>query len=86
MITSVGMFSAFADPAQLGFHPVYLALAIASGSKPLPWMNDSGFWVIGKMSGMTERETLKTITVMLSIAGTTGLLVTMFLAKVMPMI
>jgi len=38
------------------------------------------------MSGMTERETLKTITVMLSIAGTTGLLVTMFLAKVMPMI
>ena len=86
MITSVGRFSAFADPAQLGFHPVYLALAIASGSKPLPWMNDSGFWVIGKMSGMTERETLKTITVMLSIAGTTGLLVTMFLAKVMPMI
>ena len=59
--------------AQLGFHPVYLALAIACGSKPLPWMNDSGFWVIGKMSGMTERETLTTMTVMLSITGVVGL-------------
>jgi gluconate:H+ symporter, GntP family len=86
MITSVGMFASFATAAQLGFNPVYLALAIASGSKPLPWMNDSGFWVIGKMSGMTERETLTTMTVMLSITGVVGLVFVMVLAKVWPMV
>lgn len=85
MITSVGMFAGFASAAQLGFNPVYLALAIASGSKPLPWMNDSGFWVIGKMSGMTERETLTTMTVMLSITGVVGLVFVMVLAKLWPL-
>ncbi|MDP7586170.1 MAG: SLC13 family permease, partial [Verrucomicrobiota bacterium] len=44
MITSVGIFAGMA--ATLPFHPVYLAMAIGCGSKPFPWMNDSGFWVI----------------------------------------
>jgi GntP family gluconate:H+ symporter len=48
---------------------LYLALAIGSGSKPLPWMNDSGFWIVGKMSGMTEGETLRTFTVVLTLMG-----------------
>ena len=26
------------------YPPVYLALAIGCGAKPIPWMNDSGFW------------------------------------------
>jgi GntP family gluconate:H+ symporter len=85
MITAVGMFGGLASVTQLGFHPVYLALAIGCGSKPLPWMNDSGFWVIGRMSGMNERETLKTLTAQLTIMGVAGLLVVMLLAKVMPM-
>jgi GntP family gluconate:H+ symporter len=41
MITTVGILSGFSDPAVLGFHPVYLALAIGCGSKPFSWMNDS---------------------------------------------
>ena len=59
MITTVGMFAGLSDPTSSGFHPVYLALAIGCGSKPFPWMNDSGFWVIGKMSGMEEKETFR---------------------------
>lgn len=58
MITAVGILSGLAS--ELSFHPVYLALAIGCGSKPIGWMNDSGFWVITKMSGMTEAEGLKT--------------------------
>jgi GntP family gluconate:H+ symporter len=86
MITSVGMFAGLATPEQLGFHPVYLALAIGCGSKPLPWMNDSGFWVIGRMSGMTERETMQTLTAMLTLTGVVGLVVVMVLARMWPMI
>jgi GntP family gluconate:H+ symporter len=85
MITAVGMFGGLATVEQLGFHPVYLALAIGCGSKPLPWMNDSGFWVIGKMSGLTERETLQTLTAQLTIMGVVGLGVVMLLAKVAPL-
>ena len=34
---------------SLPFHPVYVAVAIGCGSKPGMWMNDSGFWVVGRM-------------------------------------
>jgi GntP family gluconate:H+ symporter len=83
MITAVGILSGFGN-AELGFDPVYLALAIGCGSKPFPWMNDSGFWVISKMSGMTEGETLRTVTVLLTIMGFVGLFVTLLLAWLLP--
>ena len=71
MITAVGLFVGVSLP----FHPVWLGLAIGCGSKPISWMNDSGFWVIGQMSGMTEIETLKTLTPMTVMMGVVGLLV-----------
>ena len=36
-------------------------------------MNDSGFWVITRMSGMSEKEGLKYVTPMTALAGFTGL-------------
>ena len=86
MITSVGIFAGMATPEQLGFHPVYLALAIGCGSKPYPWMNDSGFWVVCKMSAMKEGEILRTYSVMLALMGFVGLGVVMVFSKLMPMI
>jgi len=86
MITAVGILSGFSDPAVLGFHPVYLALAIGCGSKPIPWMNDSGFWVVGKMSGLTEAETLKTFSIELTLMGFAGIAVVMIAAKLLPLI
>lgn len=77
MITSAGIVSPFALSGNLPFHPLYLALAIGCGSKPVMWMNDSGFWIIGKMSGLTESQTLKTATVMMTIMGVVGLAATM---------
>ena len=49
-------------------------------------MNDSGFWVISKMSGMTEKETLKALTPMATLMGLTGIIITMIAAKIFPMI
>lgn len=86
MLTSVGIVAPMMDQIELGFHPVYLALAIGCGSKPLPWMNDSGFWIIGRMSGMTESETLKTFSVMLTIMGIIGFITVWVASKLFPMV
>ena len=86
MITAIGVLSGMADPATLGFHPVYLALAVGCGSKPIPWMNDSGFWIITKMSGMVEVEAIRHFSVLLTIMGIAGLLATMLFANLFPMV
>ena len=83
MITAAPV--AYAFVSQVTFHPVYLALAIGCGSKPIPWMNDSGFWIITRMSGMKESETLRFVTPMMSLMGLVGLIVTMIGAWLFPM-
>jgi GntP family gluconate:H+ symporter len=75
-----------AQQSNLSFHPVYLCLAIGSGAKLIPWMNDAGFWIMCQTSNFTETEALKTITPMQSIMGITGLLLTMLAAWLFPMI
>ena len=85
MITGVSIIAPLVESIPLPYHPVYLALAIGCGSKPGPWMNDSGFWIVGKMSGMTEGETLKTFTVLLTIMGLAGLVVTLLGATYLPL-
>ncbi len=86
MITTVGILGSLAEGGQLGFNPLYLALAIGCGSKLVAWMNDSGFWVICKMSGMTEGETLKTCSMMMTLMGIVGLFVIMILARLFPLV
>lgn len=85
MLTVAGIFSGMATPEALGFHPVYLALAIGVGSKPFAWMNDSGFWIIGKLSRMTEGETLKTFSVMTTVMALSGLVVICLAAWLAPL-
>jgi len=85
MITSVGILAPLALAGTLGFHPIYLAMVIGFGSKPFPWMNDSGFWVISKMSGMTEGETIINFSFMATIMATVGLIVCMIASTVWPM-
>jgi GntP family gluconate:H+ symporter len=86
MVTAVGILGGFGDPKLLGFHPLYLALAIGCGSKPLLWMNDSGFWVVCKTSGLTERETLRSVSVMFTIMGCVGFVFVMIAAKLFPLV
>lgn len=83
MITSVGIFAGMA--ATLPFHPVYLAMAIGCGSKPFPWMNDSGFWVINRMSGMTIGETIRSVSFLMTVMAIDGLIAVILLAWLFPM-
>jgi GntP family gluconate:H+ symporter len=86
LITASGILSGMANNASLEFHPVYLGLAIGCGSKLVPWMNDAGFWIICKLSNLTEKEALKTITPMLAVMGFTGLIIIIIGAKLFPLI
>lgn len=86
MITASGILSGMAGTMELGYHQLYIGLAIACGSKLIPWMNDSGFWIVCKMSNLTEREALRTFSPLLTIMGITGLIVIILAAQIWPLI
>jgi GntP family gluconate:H+ symporter len=71
---------------NLGCHPLYMFCSIGFGAMFCSWMNDSGFWVVNRLSGMTEKETLRTWSVQLTADSVIGLLVTLVLSKVLPMV
>ena len=83
MVTAIGIMSGLAS-AGLQFHPVYLAMAIGCGSKIFAWMNDSGYWIINKMSGMTEKETIRHFSFLLMVMGFSGLIAVMVLSRIFP--
>ena len=86
MITVSGMMASFGLTAsELGFNLVYLCTAIGAGSCIGSWMNDSGFWIVAKMSGLSETEALKTWTPLLATLGVVSLIVTILLTKVLPL-
>jgi GntP family gluconate:H+ symporter len=87
MIVTSAMFAAMLSTSALdalGYHPVYLALAIGSGSLVGSWMNDSGFWIFAKMGGLTEAETLRTWTPLLAVLGSVAMALTLLLALLAP--
>jgi GntP family gluconate:H+ symporter len=65
---------------------VYLAAVIGFGSKVFSWMNDSGFWVVGRMSGMTPPETIRSFSFLLVVMATAGLPITMLAARLFPLV
>jgi GntP family gluconate:H+ symporter len=86
MITTSAMLAAMiGDGAALPFHVVYVATAIGSGALVGSWMNDSGFWVVSRMSGLTEVETLRSWTPLLAVVGVTSMVVTVLMALVLPL-
>jgi len=88
MITGSGIMApiiaGMLTAGTLGCHPIYFCLAIGFGAFPLSWMNDSGFWVVQRMSGFTEKETLKTWTVMLTAIGVAGIIQVIAFASILP--
>jgi GntP family gluconate:H+ symporter len=84
ILTTASMIKAMITP-EMGFHPVYLYLAIGWGAMFGSWMNDSGFWVVSRLGGFTQRETLKSWSLMLCCLSLTGLITTLLCSLVLPM-
>lgn len=86
MITSAAIMSAMIVPGSLPYHPIYILLSIGFGSNFVSWMNDSGFWVVTRMSGFTEKEGLQTWTITLAVLSVTGLLQLLLLSWFFPLL
>lgn len=62
-------------PEVAALEPLYLAamvIAINAGSSICSHFNDSGFWMVNSMLQMSEKDTLKSWTIMSTIVGLTG--------------
>jgi gluconate:H+ symporter, GntP family len=84
MLTTSAMVAPMLTPESLGCHPVYVYLAIGYGAMTCSWMNDSGFWVVSRLSGMTQKETLKTWSVLSIGLAVSGLITTLIASKILP--
>ena len=86
MITASAMLASMvAQAGELPYNAVYLCTAIGAGSLIGSWMNDSGFWIVAKMSGFTEEEALKTWTLLLVVMGLVAFGVTVLLSYLLPL-
>jgi GntP family gluconate:H+ symporter len=86
MIVVSGMLAPVVAGVDLGFNTVYLATAIGAGSLVGSWMNDSGFWIFARMSGLTEAEALKSWTPLLLVLATVSMGATLLLANFLPLV
>lgn len=85
MLTTSAMMYEVISGASLPYHPMYIFLAIGFGSFSISWMNDSGFWVVSRLSGLTERETLSTWTVTAFAVSIMGLIEVCLFSVLLPM-
>lgn len=86
MIVVSGMLAPTVANVDLPYNAVYVATAIGAGSLVGSWMNDSGFWIFAKMSGLTETEALKTWTPLLLVLAAVSMAMTLILSITMPLV
>jgi GntP family gluconate:H+ symporter len=85
MLTTAAMiYPLMSTPGAIPYDPIYIFMAIGFGALILSWMNDSGFWVVGKLSGFTEKETLKTWTVIATVNSVAGLIQCLIFSRLFP--
>jgi len=86
MITASSIMLSIAGPEGFGVHLFYIYLAVGYGATTLSWMNDSGFWVLSRTAGLTERETLRTMSVMFALMGIVGFLIILVAVRFFPLV
>jgi GntP family gluconate:H+ symporter len=86
LLTTAAMIQPMMASTVLPYHPIYVFCAIGFGGMILSWMNDSGFWVIGRLSGFNDKQTFRTWTVVLTFNSIVGLLATLLLSKILPLV
>jgi len=76
MITAAGMVAPVLD--LLGTEDIGKALVvivIAAGATTFSHVNDSGFWLVGKYLNMTEKQTLRSWSMMETIISVVGFII-----------
>ncbi|MDR5590221.1 gluconate:H+ symporter [Christiangramia sp. SM2212] len=76
MITAAGITAPILTSAELSSPEIALiVIAIAAGASGFSHVNDSGFWLVGKYLGLSEKQTFKSWTLMTGIIAIMGLLI-----------
>ena len=83
IVTTAGIVAPFTG--QLTVNAAYLVMVIGAGATFCSWYNDSGFWIVKEIGGLTQAETLKTWTVATILIGVVGLLVTLAVSTILPL-
>ncbi len=77
ILTTAGLLSeSIAAAGYSDLQIVLVTLAIGFGALGLSHINDSGFWIVTKYLGLTVKDGLKTWTVLSTVFGVTGFLLT----------
>src|SRR5699024_4117040 len=73
MVTAAGLISPIIDMMDVS-QPLLglVVIAIASGATVFSHVNDSGFWLVNRFFGLTEKQTLQSWTVMETLIGLIG--------------
>jgi GntP family gluconate:H+ symporter len=85
MLTTSAMIFEVIQGVDLPYNIMYVFLSIGFGAFSISWMNDSGFWVVSRLAGMTERETLRTWTTGAFITSIIGFVEVCTLSVVLPL-
>jgi GntP family gluconate:H+ symporter len=85
MLTTSAMMFEVIQGVDLAFNPMYLLLSIGFGAFSISWMNDSGFWVVSRLAGFTEREMLRSWTVATFATAIIGFIQVLIFSKVLPL-
>lgn len=73
MITAAGIMAPILGVFELSQAQLALVvISIAAGASILSHVNDAGFWLVGKYFGLSEKQTLQSWTVMVSIVSVVG--------------
>ncbi|MGM0438157.1 MAG: GntP family permease [Bacillota bacterium] len=84
MLTTGGLMAPVLSSGNVEASALWVAIAIGTGGLCLGHVNDSGFWVTTKLSGLTTRGGLKTYTVMTGIMGILGLVIALLGSMIIP--
>lgn len=72
MITAAGVTAPLLLASAGEIDKALLVIAIAAGASIMSHVNDSGFWLVSKYLGLSEKQTFKSWTVMTTILALTG--------------
>jgi len=72
MITAAGLTAPLLNEALTAPQKALIVLAIAAGSSIMSHVNDSGFWLVSKYLGLTEKETFRSWSIMTLLIALVG--------------
>ncbi len=80
MITGAGLTSSLVETSMGDIERALLVIAIASGASILSHVNDSGFWLVNRYLGLTEKQTFQTWTLLTTLIATCGFITVVILS------